>query len=407
MSEKRLPFHYGWLIVVAGMLGVLAALGFGRFALGMLLPSMALSLDLTYSQMGFISTGNFVGYLAAVLVSGFWAMQIGARKLIFIALLLVGVTMVLSSFASGFVYLLIVYTLTGMGSGASNVPIMSLVSSWFGSRARGRAAGFIVIGSGFAIIFTGRFIPFINDVYGAEGWRTGWLCLGLAVTVIAFVCYAVIRDKPAEKGLEPLSGGDTPKAQGQATASKDVSVYRSLPIYHLGALYFLFGYTYVIYATFIVTTLVKERGFSEAAAGGLWSLVGLLSLFSGPVFGTLSDRLGRKAGLMIVFAFHMMSYGLIASGLAGPFLYLSIGLFGLVAWSIPSIMAAAVGDYVLPLKAAAAFGFITFIFGLGQITGPAIAGVVAEQTGSFSLSFLMASLLAGTAVLLAGFLPKP
>ena len=33
-------------------------------------------------------------------------------------------------------------------------------------------------------------------------------------------------------------------------------------IYHLGAIYFLFGCTYVIYATFIVTALVQERGFS-------------------------------------------------------------------------------------------------------------------------------------------------
>ena len=406
VPEKHLPFHYGWLIVAAGTLGILACLGFGRFSLGMLLPSMALSLDLTYSQMGFISTGNFLGYLAAVLLSGLWAIRIGARRLIFIALLLVGVTMVLSSFATGFAYLLVVYTLTGMGSGAANVPIMSLVSSWFGPRVRGRAAGFIVIGSGFAIIFSGRFIPFINGIYGAEGWRTGWLCLGLVVVAIAFVCYAVIRDKPADRGLEPLGSGEAARAPRPGAADRDVSIYRSVPIYHLGALYFLFGYTYVIYATFIVTTLVKERCFSEAAAGGLWSLVGFLSLFSGPVFGTLSDRLGRKAGLMTVFALQATSYGLIASGLSGPYLYLSICLFGLVAWSIPSIMAAAVGDYVHPLKAAAAFGFITFIFGIGQITGPAVAGVVAEQTGSFSLSFLMASLLAGTAVVLAAFLRR-
>ena len=58
------------------------------------------------------------------------------------------------------------------------------------------------------------------------------------------------------------------------------------------------------------------------------------------------------------------------------FLYLSIGFYGLVAWSIPSIMAAAIGDYVGPKKSAAAIGFVTFIFGLGQISGPAVAALL-------------------------------
>ena len=60
-NRPRLPFHYAWVIVATGMLCVLACLGLGRFALGMLLPSMASSLKLSYSQIGFISTGNFVG----------------------------------------------------------------------------------------------------------------------------------------------------------------------------------------------------------------------------------------------------------------------------------------------------------------------------------------------------------
>jgi len=402
-----LPFHYGWVIVVTGTICIFACLGFGRFALGMLLPSMAATLNLSYSQMGFISTGNFLGYLVAVLISGFFAVRIGSRKLVFISLLVIGVSMLLISRASSFICLLVLYTITGMGSGASNVPMMGLVASWFTRKMRGRAAGFIVIGSGFAIVLSGKLIPFINKIYGSEGWRTNWMILGIAVIMISFLCLLLLRNRPEEKGLMPVGSDGTESSQPSGLGRPGSSIYREKVVYLLGAIYFLFGYTYVIYATFIVTTLVQERGFSESVAGNFWSWVGLLSLFSGPVFGTLSDKLGRKTGLIMVFSLQMLSYLLVASGLPDTFLYLSIFCYGIVAWSIPSIMVAATGDYVGTERAVAAFGFITFIFGFGQITGPAIAGVLAEQAGSFTSSFYMAAAFAGMAILLTTFLKKP
>jgi len=411
-SSQHIPrLHYGWVIVATGTLCTLACLGLGRFAIGMLLPSMASTLHLSYSEMGFISTANFLGYLVSVLASGLWITRTGARTLIFFALLLVGTTMILISQTKGFASLLFLYMLTGAGSGAANIPVMGLVASWFSSRKRGRAAGFIVIGSGFAIITSGKLIPFINASAGPEGWRISWLVLGSAVMVIAFISLVLIRNRPEEKGLKPVgfTGSDAPQTAGtsMSPALREESVYRRGVIYYLGTIYFLFGYTYVIYATFIVTTLVKERGFSETVAGSFWAWVGFLSLFSGPVFGTLSDRLGRKTGLIIVFFLQMVSYLLVATRLPGAFLYLSIAFYGIVAWSIPSIMAAAVGDYVGAHKAGQAFGLVTFIFGFGQITGPAIAGLLAERTGSFSGSFYMAAVFAAAAIVLTSFLKRP
>jgi sugar phosphate permease len=373
----------------------------------MLLPSMASPLNLTYSQMGFISTGNFLGYLISVFLGGLIAVRLGARKLIFFALLLVGVSMAFISTAKSYTDVLILYTLTGIGSGASNIPMMGLVSTWFARQKRGKAAGFIVIGSGFAIIVSGKLIPYINRSIGAEGWRTNWLILGISVIMISIVCLILLRNRPEEKGVEPVG-----KEQADATSRPGArytvsSIYREKAIYLLGAIYFLFGYTYVIYATFIVTTLVQERGFSESVAGNFWSWVGLLSLFSGPIFGTLSDKLGRKTGLITVFVFQMLAYLLVAFRLPIVFLYVSIFCFGIVAWSIPSIMIAAVSDYVGAVKAVAAFGFVTFIFALGQISGPAVAGVLAEQAGSFSSSFFMAGILAGLAIILTTFLRNP
>jgi MFS family permease len=175
----------------------------------------------------------------------------------------------------------------------------------------------------------------------------------------------------------------------------------------LGALYAIFGYTYAIYVTFVVTMLVREKGFSEALAGQFWSWVGLLSLLSGPVFGTLSDRLGRRHGLVAVFTVQTLAYGLAAADLPVAFLYVSIGFFGVAAWSIPTIMVAAVSDYVGPERALGAFGVITFFFGIGQVAGPAMAGMLAQRAGSFSSSFAMAAALAGVAIVVSGLLQRP
>jgi MFS family permease len=314
--------------------------------------------------------------------------------------------MILVSRANSFTTITIIYTLTGIGSGASNVPMMALIASWFNSRQRGKAAGFVVIGSGFAILLSGKLIPYLNQLSESEGWRISWLVLGIIVLVISIICFVVIRDTPAELGLEPVDSSTNSRPDTTPNFTEETVPVTQKDIYHLGAIYFLFGYTYVIYATFIVTTLVQERGFTESVAGNFWSWVGFLSLFSGPVFGTLSDKLGRKTGLIMVFTIQMFAYLLVAFSLPVNFLYLSIGCYGIVAWSIPSIMAALVGDYVGPQKTARVFGFITFIFALGQIAGPAIAGFLAEKSGNFSSSFLMATFFAGLAVFLSTRLKK-
>jgi MFS family permease len=395
--------HYGWYIVAAGTLCIFACLGLGRFSLGMLLPSMGKALHLSYAQMGLISTLNFIGYLAGVLLSSRLMKAFGARRLIGASLLLVGLSMISVGFTSRLSVLVVFYMATGIGSALANVPIMALVSVWFTSRKRGRAAGFIVIGSGPAIVLSGWLVPLLNGMY-IDGWRINWFVLGSIVTLAATVCFLIIRNSPQEMGLEPVDSVQNQSDSHNGTPFREVTL-RSPVVLHCAAIYFLFGFTYVIYVTFIVTALVRERGFPESIAGHFWSWVGFLSLLSGPVFGTFSDRFGRKAALITVFTIQAVAYFFMALDLPEIFLYLSIGCFGIVAWSIPSIMAALIGDYAGHQRVAAIFGFVTFIFGLGQITGPYLAGVLAQATGRFSGSFLMAACMAVLAVVLSSLLP--
>lgn len=399
-ARRSAPFDYGWVIVATGTLTIAACLGLGRFALGMILPSMGSGLGLSYGQLGYVGTANFLGYLAAVLVARPIAARIGSRLLISIALLVVGASMLLMSRAATYPVLVALYCVTGFGSGSANVPMMALVARWFEPARRGRAAGFVAVGSGFAIILCGKLIPHVNRLVGPDGWRTNWLILGLCVTGTAFVALLLLRNAPTyvRPGAGPARSAAPPAPPPQG---------RQGAVYVLGVIYAIFGFTYAIYVTFIVTMLVHEKGFSEAVAGQFWSWVGLLSLVSGPLFGSLSDRIGRRRGLAVVFAVQALAYLMAAADLPVAFLYLSIGFFGVAAWSIPSIMVAAVSDYVGPERALGAFGVITFFFGIGQVAGPAMAGVLAERTGSFSSSFYVAAAFAAGAIAVSGLLRSP
>ncbi|OQX18789.1 MAG: MFS transporter [Desulfobulbaceae bacterium A2] len=395
--------HYGWIIAGCGTLCLLAGLGMGRFAIGMLLPAMGRDLGLGYAGMGYISTGNFIGYLVAVLLCGPLSARFGGRRTITFALLLVGGTMLAIGHATGFYSLLALYTLTGMGSAAANVPMMGLLAQWFSRRLRGRAAGFVVIGSGFSILLSGWLVPRLNALGGVSGWRLSWQVLGGIVLLVAVCCALLLRNRPAELGLTPV-GSVAGEAGGLPALDRNCP---PRTIWHLGAVYFLFGATYVVYATFIVTALVQERGLSEVAAGRFWSVVGAFSLLSGPVFGSLSDRFGRRETLALVFSIQALAYLLAGLPLPLPLLWCSIACYGMVVWSIPSIMAALSADYAGAQRAGHVFGFITFIFAWGQIGGPALAGWMAERLGSFSGSFFLASALAVVGALLALRLPRP
>ncbi len=403
MEKPR--FHYGWVIVAAGAMTVFSCLGLARFSYGVLLPLMRKSLLLRYDEMGFIGTGNFAGYLAAVAMAPFFMRRWGGRRTVAAGLVLVAASMIPIGYGNGFLPILGLYFLTGVGSGLANVPMMVLVSHWFSRETRGKAAGLVLVGNGVAIIFAGVLIPALVGIVGDEGWRAGWKILGGLSAAIAAAAWLLLRDSPAEMGLAPI-GAWAPGAASPSAGAEHPAAGKGTVV-HLGIVYLIFGLTYMVYGTFIVTTMVAERGMPVAAAGHFWLWVGLIGIFSGPLFGALSDRIGRKGGFMAVFLVQTACYGLAGLGLGTWSVYLSIVLYGMSAWAIPTIMTAAVGDYMGTAKAATAFSIITFFFGAGQTLGPGIAGVLAKSSGTFSGSYLLAAAATGIGVLVAGALRRP
>jgi nitrate/nitrite transporter NarK len=287
--------------------------------------------------------------------------------------------------------------LTGIGSGASNVPVMALLPAWFAARRRGLASGIAVAGSALGLIFAGAVVPRVLSAYGDDGWRTCWFIFGGVTLLLAVGAFVFLRNRPAELGLKPVGADGEEAAPEQKAGGLQWSrVYRSRTVWHLGLVYVAFGFSYIIYMTFFTKHLIDDGGYTKAAAGDLFMIMGWVSLVCGLLWGTVSDIIGRRRALIIVFLIHAVAFSLFAVWRTPAGFTLSAVLFGLSAWSIPAIMAAACGDVLGPRLAPAALGMITLIFGIGQAVAPSIAGAMADANGSFVTALLLA---AGVALL--------
>ncbi len=386
--------HYGWIVILIGLLVTIGAHGFGRMSYTLILPAMKDGLQFSYTQLGLIGTGNFVGYLLMALIGGALAAHFGSRLMITLALAFMGVTMLLTGLAKSFEMAFIMRLLTGLGHGAAYVPAMALGSAWFASNRRGFATGIVSAGIGLGTMIASLIIPLILKAHGIEGWRFAWYYLGAAVLLIAVLAALFIRSRPEEMGLGQV-GEDLPQAPPKAPSSassalKWKEVYKVKAVWYLGLVYFMYGFSYIIYMTFFAAYLIKEAGFSPPQASGLWGLVGGLSIFCGVIWGGISDRLGRGRGAALAYLSLGTAYLLFALVKAPFGYYLSAILFGLSAWSIPTIMAATAGDLVGPKLAPAGLGFVTLFFGTGQALGPWLGGYLADAVHSFSWPFLLA-----------------
>jgi MFS family permease len=168
--------------------------------------------------------------------------------------------------------------------------------------------------------------------------------------------------------------------------------------------YVAFGFSYIIYMTFFFKHLTTAGGYTREAAGALFMMVGWLSLCCGLMWGAVSDRIGRKMTLIIVYLIQAVSFVMFGWWPTTAGFTLSAVLFGLTAWSVPAIMAAACGDILGSRLAPAALGFITLFFGIGQAAGPSLAGAIADASGSFHAAFILAGVVSLLGALGAAFI---
>ena len=284
-SIKPIALAFGGAIALA------SAMGIGRFAYTPILPEMVAALHLSASEAGLIASANFAGYLIGALVAAASFFAPRRRGWMLGALLVSALTTgAMAASASLFAFLLLRF-LGGFASAFALVFTSSLVLDRLSETGRGHMAGHQFAGVGAGIAISAVLVAQLAAHHVAWQWQ--WLaCAALSVLALAAVAILI----PPRPHSTASSGSGNGATLGGALAALIVA-------------YGLFGFGYVITATFLVQ-LVRTNPAIMPLEPYVWLIVGLAAVPSVPLW----TMVGRRCGTGEAYAIASV---VLAAGRAG------------------------------------------------------------------------------------------
>ncbi|GAB2536268.1 YbfB/YjiJ family MFS transporter [Rhodanobacter koreensis] len=369
----RPPIH----LAIAGMTVLALALGIGRFLLTPLLPLMQADAGLSLISGGWLASINNFGYLLGALLCTALAMP--QRAMLRIGMLMVA----LGTLGMGFVPSLPVWLLCRFVAGMAAAMLMVHGIAWYMAhlRAHGRVGleALLYSGPGMGIVVSGVLVAALHGSgLGSARW---WLIFGAASALATALVWRTL-DAPRHATAAP-----TPTPAGGHG-----------PAWPLVAIYGLFGFSYVIPATFL-PLIADAQLHLPALREWFWPLYGVATVAVTMLLGALPAPRSNYSGLA----------GCCLSMLLGTLLCLYWPqLGGLVLGTI--LLGAAITPVVMfamreatrlaPRDPTRLIGALTTAFGIGQIVGPLVAASLAQRHG-FAMPLELAALAAVIALLLA------
>jgi predicted MFS family arabinose efflux permease len=369
--------------VAAGFLTLLIAMGIGRFLYTPLLPLMMSEYGFRADQAGLLASLNYVGYLVGAFSAGPLCHRYSEFRILAAGLLLSCITTAATGFFKGFAVVSASRFVAGGASALAFVAVSGLVLMILARQGREALAGLYYGGVGAGIAFTALAAPPVARVAGAAGT---WIIFGIVGAALAVLPLLLLRRH------------DGPQHRERAEAPRRLPW--SPPFLRIVASYGLEGFGYIITGTFMVAAANATVGASGARLA--WFIAGCAALPSAFIWSQLARKRGRIQPLLAAYLLQAMGIVLPAVFSGAAALVVGAFLYGATFMGIVTL-ALSEGVSFAPAARARIVGFMTGVYGIGQILGPAVAGYVSARTGSYDLAVIIAT----AAVLAAAVLILP
>ncbi len=391
--------NYRWIVVFAGALMGCVAVG-TMFSLAIFLEPIATTTG--WSRAG-ISSAMTLNFLVMGLGGFMWGAasdRYGARIVVLIGALLLGLALVLASQVESLLAFQLVYgCLVGLSASAFFAPMIAVTMAWFDDH-RSLAVSLVSAGMGMAPMTISPFARWLISAY--DDWRIAMLLIGVGAWILLLPTVLLVRNPPAaaaagaaampssDRADIPLSGVfRSPQFLVLAFTFFACCAAHSGPIFHM-----------VSYAMFC--------GVGPMAAVSIYSVEGAAGLGGRILFGVLADKLGVKPvliGGLLIQAAVIAAYTMVSD--LTQFYALAV-IFGGTYGGVMPLYAVLAGEYFAAKILGTVLGAVTMLSAIGMAFGPLAGGWAFDQFNNYNWLFIGSALVGLGAVLIAlAFPPLP
>jgi MFS transporter, OFA family, oxalate/formate antiporter len=329
----------------------------------------------------------------------------GPRLVIAVGGVLVAAAWIINSAAHSLAMLYVGAALSGAGAGAVYTTCVGNAVKWFPDR-RGLAVGLTAAGFGAGAAVT--VIP-IRAVIAADGYAAAFFWFGLIQGAIIFVVAWLLRAPfPGE-----TPGAASPKVI-QTTESVSPQTMLATPVFWVLYVMFLLVAASGLMATAQIALIARNFHVANVVlfAGGTTLTIALLidNVANGgarPLFGWISDHIGREYTMAIAFGLGGISYWLLGALGTAPWAFvLFAGLIFLTWGEIFSLFPSTCTDSFGPKYATTNLSLLYTSKGVAAFLVP-VANLIKAATGSWHLVFVVTAIMNFVVVALALFVLRP
>lgn len=407
MDEQQ-RFHWAW-IVLGICFGILFINYSVRLGYGVVMPEMIRTLGFGRAASGTIYNSYLFVYIAVTPFTGYLTDRLGARRVITVCLLILGLGTFLMGTSQNLLGACIFFALTGLGSSGVWTPVLAIIQRWFAHHRRGLAMGLVSTGYGLGFATMGAVFPWIVANFN---WRYAWFILGGMAFVMVLVSGVLLRSDPESSGMEPWGHRVSDDKEGNPTGAEKKrmplkSIFGNARFWIIGCSYFAITYSCYGITTFMVDYAKYQLGMPLEKAAFLATVHGIGQILGVLTVLPISDLLGRKKTIMTTnILFTAALTGVLLAGNSWTLLFIFIGCLGVfygVTFPIYGLLA---GDYFPRESIGTVIGAWTPFYGGGAIVVHWVTGVLRDTTGIYNQGFLIFIVTGTVSVILMSLVRK-